>query len=394
MPTRTVGGDADALLLFADVVDSSKYSSVLGFGEYAKRLLHFQATFKDLGERYFPKVEDEALAYTYVDARGDEGIVFILDPQCRWPELAFRAIEFLYHLKGVLRFGADEEREQHQAPSRLRIGAGIHLGRVAYTVTLRESRSVIVGLEGFAINYAKRVESCSREGRYSQIMLSSEAAKCLELEPVLFRSMRSGIKGIADNVELFEVQSGLFDDFQLCLDRPADERMIQAVCDLVERPEAIDESWIKGFAVSLLECLCGMTPVQLEKTEYRKRQLGLAWHRTNEDDPILLFLRSREHREARQYTQEIRYLRRIMDEHPELVHARLFMIKACWALVKSKAERAEKVYARDMAQEFLDHFPRFLNDEEKEEFRRLIEASSKSRSRPTKRKRHRSKPQK
>jgi len=372
MPPKTVGQLANALLVFADVVDSSKYSAVLGFQEYADRLLRYQETFKELGRRYFRDVEDKALARSFVDARGDEGIVFFVASQSNQAELVLRAVEFLYHLKGVLRFGAESGDGEPRAPRRLGIGAGIHIGLVACTLDIEDTHSVIAGLEGFAINYAKRVESCSREGRHSRILLSSDAARVLQFEPVILSSIRAGMKGIDDDVQLYEVQSGLFDRLELRSNDPADEHMIRNVCDLADAPGRIDEPWVKAFTVSLLERLCTLTHIQEEKARYRDLQHKLAWHSTNEDDPILLFLRSRQYRDHGAHTQEIRYLKHIVDNHPGFVHARLAMIKACWALAKSKAERSELVYARDMAQEFLEHFSGFLTGSEKREFSRFI----------------------
>jgi class 3 adenylate cyclase len=365
----------DALLVFADVVDSSKYSAVLTYEEYAERLLRFQRIFTGLGRRYFPEVEDKALAYSRVEARGDEGIVFVAEPRSQRAALVLRAIEFLYHLKGLMRFAAEDSPEQAQAPQRLSIGAGVHFGPVAYVVGREDGHSVVDGLEGFEINYAKRVESCSRECRYSRILLSAEAARCLELEPVVLLELRSQMRGIAADAALFEVQSGLFDHLELCAGDPEDCELTRKVSEMSGNPETIDEPWLKAFVIGLLESLSRATPVQQQKDEYRKQQIQLAWHSANEDDPILLYLRSKHYRDAGQRTQEIRYLRQLIERHPCFVHARLMMIRACWAVARGPAERAEKLYARDMAREFLEHFPQFLTGPEKAELTSLVTAA-------------------
>ena len=162
----------------------------------------------------FPDVADRTVDYVHVEARGDEGVVFLLAEGKNRADLLLRAIEFLYHLKGTMKLAVTGESEEGQAPSRIGIGAGIHVGQVAYIKALQGTRSVIDGFEGFEINYAKRVESCSRQGRHSRIMLSAEAAKSLELQPLVLREVRAQMKGIGEDVEVYEVVSGRFDHME------------------------------------------------------------------------------------------------------------------------------------------------------------------------------------
>jgi len=270
MNTKTVKGVADALLVFVDVVDSSKYSSTLTYEDYARRLLYFQTAFKKLGRKYFPEVEDKALDFNVVDARGDEGIIFVTTREGDRDKLIFQAIEFIYHLKGILKFGTDgEEGEpQNKSPSKLGVGAGIHFGQVALTIENKEGHSLISGVEGFSINYAKRVESSSRDGRFSRIMLSLDASKYLQVKPIILSEIRAPMKGIADNVELYEVQSGLFDHLLLDSNDVYDQVLITKICELTTRPEMIDEPWVKAFIVSVLESLILMTDINHIKDDY------------------------------------------------------------------------------------------------------------------------------
>lgn len=375
MPHRQPGDRVDALIVFADIVDSSKYSAVLGYREYAKRLLYFQETFRSLGRRYFPEAADKAVDFSHVEARGDEGTVFVGSPKGKRGatrgELVFRAIEFLYHLKGRLRFDTVSETAE-DAPRRFDIGAGIHWGPVMLMLSQQNYRLIIDGVEGFAINYGKRVESCSREGRYSRILLSAEAARFLEFKPVLLSSVRAPMKGIEDDVELYEVEAGLFDAMELRQGDTADERLVEELEGLCVNPMLIDGPWIKALAISVLERAYLNSCVVAEKRKYRKLQYDLAWHSPKEDDPILLYLRSRECRERNERTRELRYLRRLLGKYPYFVPARLLMVKACSVIARGKAEREEKLFARDTAREFLDRYSEFLNAEEKRDFRKLL----------------------
>jgi hypothetical protein len=378
-PVLQVRSTISALILFADIVDSSKYSAVLGYMEYARRLLKFQKLFQTLGRKYFPLPEDRTREYCQVDARGDEGVMFFAQTTGDFAEPVFRAIEFLFHLKGLLRFGGEDDDDSTAAPRRIGLGAGIHVGRVAFATAQEDNRSVIARLEGFSINYAKRVESCSRAGKYSRVFLSSEAARLLEDKPVLFSSITVPMKGIEEHTDVHEVQSGLFSGLKLEPDDPEDNRLVDQIGRLAVRPSEIEEPWVKSLIVSGLDCLLRGSLVGQTRAQHRDTQLKLAWQSAIEDDPILLYLRAREQEEKGNYTRQLQYLQRIVEEHPHFVHARKRMIRACWAIARGKAERSELVFARDMAQEFLERFPHFLSEQEKKECRALLRAATKSR---------------
>lgn len=362
-----------ALLVFADIVDSSKYSAVLGYTEYARRLFNFQHTFRTLGKRYFPDVKDPTREYSEVQARGDEGIVFFAETRPDFQEMVFRAIEFLFHLKGRLRLGAENEEEGAVSPRRIGLGAGIHVGKVAFATKQVDNRSVIHRLEGFSINYAKRVESCSRIGQYSHIFLSKEAGKFLEDKPVVLARTVAPMKGIEEKAEVYEVQSGLFGGLRIDHEDAEDSGLLEQIRMFASHGAQIDEPWIKSLVVSILDWLIKTSIVQQRRVDYQNTQLKLAWRTSIEDDPILLYLRARDFGEKKEYTQQIRYLKQIVEKHPEFVHARKRMIKACWEVIKGGAQPKELVFARDMAKEFLDHFPRLLDTEEKKDYRILID---------------------
>ena len=379
MGTKQVGGTRNALLVFADVIESSRFSAVLDYQKYAERLLDFQTAFEKLGRRYFPEPEDKTAAYTPIAVRGDEGTVFVVDPDSDPVELVFRAIDFLYHLKGHLKSAVESTENSGGAPSRIGVGAGIHYGAVAYITEVREAHSVISGIEGFSINVAKRVESSSREGKYSHVMLSKEAFRLVESQPLIFFPVVTEMKGVHKNVEVYEVRSGLFSGLKLESSDPLDEKLISQAERLAKNPADIDEPWVKSFVLSLLDVLLRDAQAEPRRLEYRQSQLKLAWDNPTEDDPILLYLRARHFSESKEYTQQVRYLREIIQRHPEFVYARKRMIEACWEIAKNEPERAELVFARDMAAEFLDHFDYLLAPEEKEAYQRLVkEATAKT----------------
>lgn len=369
-----IGGTFDALLIFADIIDSSQYSAVLGYEQYAKRLLYFQEIFIKLGKKYFPEPKDKTQEYCDVKARGDEGTVFVapLVGEENSSELIFRAIEFLYHLKGLLRFGFKENWDEASSPRKIGVGAGIHIGKVAFATQIENNRSIIHHLEGFSINYAKRVESCSRIGKYSKIFLSKKAAKKLEDKPVTCAYTLSTMKGIGGNIEVYEVQSGLFSGIKIDLDDEYDSRLSEKIKDLADYPNKIEEEWMKALAMSVLDYLLSKTYVAPRRAEYRQKQLNLAWFSAIEDDPILLYMRAKEYEEKGEYTQQVRYLKQIFDDYPDFVHARKSLIRACWSVISNEKDNNEIVFVRDLAKEYLEKFPHLLRLEEEKNFKELL----------------------
>lgn len=368
-------GNPLALLVFADIIDSSKFSAVLSYEAYKERVLDFQDSFRRLGDRYFQDLSDPALEYRSVEARGDEGIAFAIYNDVSPERLVLLALDFVTHLKGYLRLtnAAQTGQEVVDAPSRIGIGAGIHIGKVATIDGLdKNGRSIIQKIEGFEINKAKRVETSSRDGICSRIMLSEDACRFIEGASIAKRSLIVPMKGIAERVRVFEFEAGFLGPR---LDRVADERdahLLEKVCELAEYPSLIDEQWLKSFVISLLDKVISDPEATSIRDRCRDLQQRFAWKNCNEDDPILLYVRARMAKESCCYTQQIRYLRDILQAHPTFLLARKEMVFACHEISKLKSVSAEKIYARDLAAEFLERFDQLLSEEERNGYKRVL----------------------
>ena len=148
--------------------------------DYADTLQQFQELFENLGRKYFHEVADKSSEYLQITARGDEGLIFYVSQQIHKADLIYKALEFVFELKGRLRTLAAPNESSDRPAKTIELGAGIHFGPIASLTAIEEDangskRSLIKGLEGYSINYAKRVESCSRQGSYSRVFLSKEA---------------------------------------------------------------------------------------------------------------------------------------------------------------------------------------------------------------------------
>lgn len=369
-----------ALLVFVDVVESSRLSAYLGPLDYAKLLLTFQKLFEILGEKYFPAIKDESLEYRSISARGDEGTLFLVSPDIPKEDMIYKALEFIFELKGRLRMISSEQQDKDRPAKDIDLGAGIHYGPVALLTKIgkddkNRTRSLIERIEGYSINYAKRVETCSRQGNHSGVFFSKEAAIILEGDPIVFSKSVASLKGIGEKVEVFEVQSGYFHDIPISTELPEDESFIVYLNDLAENPDRIDEPWLKPLIISVLDSRIKNTRDPYQKKEYQSRLINIAWHSPNEHDPILLFIRARDYDRENKQTARINYLKKIVDQFPDFIHARKWLVDACWKIAQQKDDRLEKIFARDTANEFIEKFPNYLSEKEKKEFKKILKAT-------------------
>jgi hypothetical protein len=367
----------EGLLVFADVIESSSLSAHLGPLKYASELLRFQELFKNLGRKYFPTTIDRSLTYSQVTARGDEGLLFYVNNEVSKVDMIYRALEFIFELKGRLRVSSLQTKDSDLPPRMIELGAGIHYGPVALLCKIEEddegrTRSIIDRLEGYSINYAKRVETCSRQGSFSRVFLSNEAVSVLEGEPIIFSKVLAPLKGFGENVEVFEVRSGFFHDVPISVDLPEDESFINYINDLADHPDKIKEPWIKSLVISVLDSRFRSFQPKTQKQIYYSRLLRITWNSPNEDDPILLFIRAREYENRGDHTARITYLKKIIERFPEFIPARKKIVEAFWKVAQNKPERAERIFARDTADEFLKRFPDYLSETEREKFAEIV----------------------
>lgn len=370
----TYSTDEKALILFADVIDSSKYSSVLPMEEYVNQLLEIQKLFVKLGRSYFPIKDYNVSTYTNVDARGDEGTIFYVDQDADPVESLHKAIMFAYELKANLEL----QHKGGPVPRPINMGIGIHYGTVALMSYLKEisgrMKSLIHHIEGFSINYAKRIESASRIGKYSKIFLSKDAAALISQEPIILVKHNSSLKGIDSNEEVYEVMSAFFDGMPFCRDEF--EKFIDTFGKNNNDLNLLRNPWLKGLIVSVLDTrLQNCFDITL-KSQYKKQLSEFAWQSPVEDDPILLFWRAKECGEDNNHTLRITYLKNIIKNHPNFLHARIHLAKACWDVATTSSESAEIIYARDTAYEFINKFSDCLSEEEKQCYLKILNKSS------------------
>ncbi len=391
MADLSISAKSDALLLFTDIIDSSIYSTILGINGYAKKILEFQKLFEELAALYFPDrpyFQEPVTAWRSISARGDEGIVFIVNPRENGSDLVYQAVKFSCELKARLKLlnksGAAEKEDRDIPPKEMRIAVGIHYGTVA-TVTKRIEkngiiRSFIDNIIGYSINYAKRVESSARIGKFSQIFLSKEAAELLGEWPIVVYKHFSSLKGIQENEEVFEIQSAYLPGIPIEIDGsrmiPDNEQFLNYYFgndgNDIER-EFLRESWLKSFVLSLMDSRKDQIRGDSLKESYHDKIAKFAWKNPVEDDPILLFWRAKECQIKQKFTRAVTCYKKILEKHPVFIPARIKLIEVCYQILNSDGEiSSERIFVKDTAEEFLERYNSILSNEERKIFEEIL----------------------
>jgi len=162
-----------ATVLLLDIMNSSEYANVLSVKDYYETFLReYNETVRRATEMYFSRYPGGVYttANYYVEVVGDEGRVFLFSDN---PGRDVQAALDLAVLIKIAWINGDFNRariRQNKAPEDL--GVGINSGYLY----IKEDRQ----LEGFGINLTKRIESHSRFGSVSKIMLHKTSRAILD----------------------------------------------------------------------------------------------------------------------------------------------------------------------------------------------------------------------
>jgi hypothetical protein len=368
--------------MFVDIVDSSIYSSILGTVKFAQKVLQFQELFLELGNRYFknnPHFESRVDSFCQIESRGDEGQVFIVDPREKGEDLVYRAVKFAFELKAKLKLLTSQDADP--APREMSIAVGIHYGEVAVITTsqLQDEiyRTLIERITGYSINYAKRVESSSRIGRFSHVFLSKEAADLLSYTPIVLCKHHASLKGIQANEELYEVRSAFLSEIPLPSPdinaRNQNEQLVTYYTTKCSKNEFLREPWLKSFVLSVLHTKLDETNGTTLMNERFERISHMVWNKPTEDDPILLYWRARECESQDKFSRSVNYLKDIISTYPAFLHARIKIIDMCYQMTLTRKSIAkEMLFVRDTAEELLEKYDNLLLDKERDKLKSIL----------------------
>lgn len=204
------------VVLFADIIGCSEISNRMGLKAYNKFLDEFHSCFEKVCEHYM-KQENYNEDEIRWDCRGDEGCLQIFsDPSKRRNAFDFIArdvdvaIDLALDLKREWLFVDHNQTRINQNLLPVGLAIGIHIGRAWLNKDESSSRWAYRP-EGYAINLAKRIEGASRDGKFTNVLLSEAARGCLHLltdEPT-YRFADAFLiqpKGITQTINVFELK--------------------------------------------------------------------------------------------------------------------------------------------------------------------------------------------
>jgi class 3 adenylate cyclase len=201
----------DAVIMFADVMNSVYISSVLGIEMYDDFITAFQQSALNVIQEYALRVPEEYSEKLEYYVRGDEAFNILYGPDPSFNIDNTLALAFNLSREWMLSPGNRQRILNDQEP--FEIGVGIHSGKVMVRNHPSARFSIKHGAsnaEGYAINLAKRIESTSREGVSSKIMVSRNFHDAyLSVNPktkcVFSEGKTVNLKGMLTSTQVFEI---------------------------------------------------------------------------------------------------------------------------------------------------------------------------------------------
>ena len=221
--TPSEPGPNDTVIMFVDIAGASEVSNHMSVEKYYKKFLKkFSQLFIQTCKEFYKNIPKSIIVdeETKWSARGDEGILFFFPVyKGEWSDQEYyesknrglatcvdTAIHIGLALKRKWLLSEENSARIAQGIMPIDLGVGIHVGKTWITIENGEYQP-----EGYAINLGKRVESHSRNGRYSRIFVSEAAHAVLEYladeRTYTFDEATSvDAKGFSREVRAFEVQ--------------------------------------------------------------------------------------------------------------------------------------------------------------------------------------------
>lgn len=192
-----------AVILFADLMNSSLFSDTLGLYEYDVLIENFQ--------KAMDRAKDNVFWYTSIDKsqvefsiRGDEAVAILYSEDIRRD--LHTALMLAFYMKTMWFQSSFNIERLSEAKIASDIGIGIHTGKVIVRPRLAKTKQPKA--EGYAINLAKRIEELSRKGSNWKIMISSEIRTLLKkfaFDIDLSEKITEQLKGILNPINAYEI---------------------------------------------------------------------------------------------------------------------------------------------------------------------------------------------
>ncbi len=211
VPLARGTNERDIVVLFADIMGCSEISNHKTVELYNEFLKEFHEIFQKVATDHKALYKEHEVPFISATTRGDEGCLMLFVPG--QPDLATdvdTAVNVGLDLKRRWLLSKDNKERIYEGQLPTDLGIGIHLGK-AFINRSREDGKVRYQPEGYAINLAKRMESHSRDGRFTHVYVSEAARNELYLlrdEATYAFAPPHSIqpKGISRDIRVFEVK--------------------------------------------------------------------------------------------------------------------------------------------------------------------------------------------
>lgn len=237
-------------VIFVDLIESSLFSKILSVEEYANIVELFQDIAKKIYENFrstnIVNSEKYYMPET-ISPRGDEAVIYFSTNTST--ERNPHDIELAVKLALQIKFEWKKEliSKGYESKRHIDLAIGINRGQVA--AKMNEDMR-IVKVEGYEINYAKRVESYSRIGKYTNIFLSEKSRKVLKNVNIIFEKYEDcSLKGIEEKINLYEVNEFIFDELPYVLNENLQESI-----EIIIKTQfpTMNKAWLEQYIISIL----------------------------------------------------------------------------------------------------------------------------------------------
>lgn len=351
-----------AVICFIDIVDSTYYAKIDNDNKYLEKIQKFE----DLSEKIVTLIFGKPRNRVRLERRGDELLVIVLE---KWLDDAEEISVIIENMMVVVMLISAKLSED-----KIFVACGINVGDVVIVTNKKESGR-LSQIYGHEINLAKRIETSSRDGLFSKIMLSKSAAKSISSLPIMLHRHIFELKNISNREFVFEVISGFFiipqfDDVfkELCEDGRS---VIEHIGSMFSCFSILKLSYIYTLIKSR-----GSIIEDWEKTELDKIFLNDIWIDMNNTDPIIFFLRAKDYENNKDIVNAFsNYIKSITI----LSKCASAKINICKLLKKIDVNEIYHLNVLDiiqiklMAEEFLKKFQDFLKTDEKDDIKEGVQ---------------------
>lgn len=366
----------EAFICFIDIVNSVSYGRLMNDSQYMTRVLNFENMIKKYFEFFFNGDKDIIKIN-----RGDEFLIIIKNQEPhRKDSINFKVqiLEKLILFINITKFLLYENE-------RIEIASGIHYGEVlSYNDgqdnsidNLNDQDNRILCREenryyGDQINYAKRVETSSREGAYLKIMLSCSCADLLKYIPLVYDTLFIEMKGYSNKEIVYELKSGYVYHYTNDVEKLINELLKDKIFDYLNR---MNNKLLKYSLLGLkLEQKYNHIDSNMDIfiDEFKK----IIWDNPYTDDPIKLYFRGNDSLHRKEYVLAFDYYYKAHKIIPHYTNIYCDMIKVLDNIVKDTQfnkmiEISSILYIKVLAEDCIKNFSNLFG-EEKSQFESFI----------------------